>query len=129
MRQTPAAVEFEKHVLGACFLEPEAMSLACNRLRDDDFWLERHSAIWLVLKAAFAQANTLDILGLKNALEVSGKLQQAGGEEYLREIDAEVCTAANVEKHIQTLKEYGQRRRLIRSLGASLDIAYDLSKP
>jgi replicative DNA helicase len=56
---------------------------------------------------------TIDPFTLANDLEQQGELRAAGGKEYLAQLIDVVPTAANIEYHLQIVKEKYLRRHLI----------------
>lgn len=128
-RIPPQAIEFEKHVLGAALLDPEPQALVLERLTEADFYLERHAVIYGAIQAAHAKGAHLDLLGLSEALQASGRLEAAGGIPYLKEIADEVVSWANTDQHIATLHGHTARRRLIAAANQTLELAYDQSQP
>lgn len=128
-RIPPQAVEVEKHVLGAALLDPEPQALVLERLTAEDFWLARHTVIYEALRAAQARGVFMDVLGLAEALQASGRLAEAGGDAYLLEVSAECVTWANLDLHVATLQSHAARRRLIAAANQALELAYDQTQP
>jgi len=127
-RETPNAVEVEKHVIGGAMLDPESLSLILEKLNPEDFYLERHRVIFEAMATFSTDAHTFGLVGLFQVLTDSGRLKEAGGNEYLMEISAEVASSAGMDNHIQMLRSASSRRKLIRVLGESLELAYNLTK-
>src|SRR5688572_11378433 len=59
-RIPPQAVEVEKHVVGALFLDAEAVGSALELLQGEDFYLEKHQVIFEAVQGLF-ERNTPSI--------------------------------------------------------------------
>lgn len=123
-RVPPQAVEVEKHVIGGVLANALEASPALERLQPGDFYLEKHQALWETLREMFAQAQAIDTLTVEAWLQRTGRYPKAGGDAYLREISAEVVTAANVIPYTAILREKALLRRLITGCGGLIDAAY-----
>lgn len=106
------SIELEKHVIGAMLLDPDSIHVVREVLVPEDFYLDNHV---LICKAIFE----LDTEGkVPDLIAVSDKLKEhpdgfvdAGGDEYLMEISAEVASSANVRQHSEKILDYSVRRR------------------
>jgi replicative DNA helicase len=127
MRTPPQAVDVEKHVIGAAFLNPDAQAMVLERLTEDDFYLEKHAVIFRTLQEA--KGTFLDLTGIIEALRVSKRLEQIGGDAYILDIDNSVIHDANTDLHIGILQGHTARRRIIRASTDAIEAAYDLSIP
>lgn len=81
--QNLADLELERRTLGSCLLEPRWL-LELD-LTDADFWGEANRLIWQQLLYLHAEggAEAVGTLQLRNRLADLGKLQSAGGDDYL----------------------------------------------
>src|SRR5690349_12303800 len=100
-RIPPQAIEVEKHVIGAVFLDSEAVGSALESLMPEDFYLEKHQVIFEAVMMQFEKNLPIDLLTISESLKKSLKYDLAGGNEYLMEISSEVVSSANVEEHCQ----------------------------
>lgn len=123
-RIPPQAIEVEKHIIGAVLLNPIAAGPALERLKPDDFYLEKHKALWSVLQGMVADAETIDLITLEARLKKLGKMGAVGGNELLLEISTEVVSAANVLQHAGIVREKALLRRLIGGCVEILQAAY-----
>src|SRR5688572_3387303 len=72
-RSPPQAVEVEKHVVGALFLDAEAVGSALELLRPEDFYLEKHQVIFEAVQGLFERNTPVDLITVAEALR---KLQK-----------------------------------------------------
>ncbi len=128
-RLPPQAVDVEKRVIGAILLDSEAIGLALELINADDFYLEKHRAIFEAGMELFEKNIPIDVITVKDALQKAQKLDLAGGENYLMEISMEIVSSAHIEQHCQIVKEKGLLRRLISTATGILEKAYDETLP
>lgn len=124
-RVPPQAVEVEKHIMGAMFLDPEAVGQALESLQPDDFYLEKHQVIFESVQGLFEKNVPVDLITVAESLRKAQKFEMAGGDAYLLEISSEVVSSANVDQHCQIVKEKSLLRKLIGSATKMLERAYD----
>lgn len=118
----PHSVDAERSVLGSMLLDANALELALEQLRPEDFYLPAHETIFACMRDIRNAGGAVDLVTLANELERHGKLDMAGGAAGLSELLGFVPTAANVQEYIGIVEEKSVRRQLIRAGG---DIARD----
>jgi replicative DNA helicase len=110
----PHSIEAEQAVLGA-ILQSDRTHYAYiieENLRPEDFYRERHRAIFESMLALFTASEPIDVLTVTEHLRSRGRLDDAGGQA---EIDALTAAAPSVG----SLRQYGQivkDRSLLRGL-------------
>ena len=115
LRQPPHSVDAERSVLGSMLLEANALEIALEQLRPEDFYLPAHEAICACMRDIRNAGGAVDLVTLANELERHGKLAMVGGAAYLSELLAFVPTAANVQEYVEIVEEKSVRRQLIRA--------------
>lgn len=123
-RVPPQAVEVEKHVIGALFLDPEAFGEVTDALTAQDFYLEKHATIFSAAQAVHLARIPVDMITVKAELEKRKLFNQAGGDSYLMEISSEVVSSANVVQHAGIIKEKAALRNVIGLATGLLEMAY-----
>lgn len=123
-RIPPQAPEVEKHLIGAMLLDPEAVSVAVEKLSASDFYLEKNAALFECIVGLSQSGVRPDALTVLEALKKAGTLNRAGGEVYLLEISAEVVSAASAESHAAIVADKAVLRALAALSAESLDYAY-----
>ncbi|SFS32311.1 replicative DNA helicase [Halolactibacillus miurensis] len=114
-RTPPHSTEAEQAVIGAVFLEPEAMSTASEFLIPQDFYRPSHQRIFQVMMQLNDRGEPIDLLTVTNALNSSKLLEEVGGVSYLTELADAVPTAANIGYYTKIVEEKSVLRRLIRT--------------
>lgn len=94
-----------------------------------DFHLPGHQLIFEAVKSLADSNQPFDPVLVKERLEQSGKLENAGGIEYLEELYWSVTGAANLEAYAKIISEHSVRRRLIAAAQQISEIARDADKP
>lgn len=114
-RTPPHSIEAEQAVIGAIFLEPEAMSTASEFLIPQDFYRPSHQRIFQMMMQLSDRGEPIDLLTVTNALNSSKLLEEVGGVSYLTELADAVPTAANISYYTKIVEEKSVLRRLIRT--------------
>lgn len=114
-RLPPQNIEAEQAVLGAIFLEPQALTLASEILIPEDFYRSSHQKIFTVMLNLNDQGKAVDLITVTEGLAATKLLEDTGGVGYLSELAASVPTAANIEYYAKIVEEKSLLRRLIRT--------------
>jgi replicative DNA helicase len=127
-RVPPQNTGAERAVLGACLLEQEALGHAVEHLAPDDFYDLNHRSAFEVMVDMFGANRPVEMVTFSDELMKKGLFDKLGGQPFFASIVAEVPTTANIEFHVNIVKEKSVRRRLIDAgnhivrLGYSTDI-------
>ncbi|QKS73094.1 replicative DNA helicase [Paenalkalicoccus suaedae] len=113
-RTPPQNIEAEQAVLGAIFLEGEALITASERLVPEDFYRVAHQRIFSVMLELAAKGEPVDLVTITDDLNQKQWLDEVGGIPYLTDLANAVPTAANVLYYTQIVEEKSLLRRLIR---------------
>jgi replicative DNA helicase len=116
-RIPPHDDEAEKAVLGALLLDSEAVGTAVQYLRGDDFYSNANGKIFEAIVNLSDRGTKPDILTVAGQLRQEGKLDEAGGPDYVASLTSIVPTSANIEYYAQTVQSYSLRRALLRIAG------------
>ncbi|SFK10720.1 primary replicative DNA helicase [Halobacillus dabanensis] len=114
-RTPPHNIEAEQAVLGAIFLEPEAMSTAAEYLLPEDFYRASHQRIFEVMLTLSDRGEPIDLVTVTSALSNNKVLEEVGGVSYLTDIANSVPTAANISYYTSIVSEKSTLRGLIRT--------------
>ncbi len=114
-KRPPQNIEAEMSVLGAMFIDAEAIDHAIEILRPEYFYDSRHQNIFQVILDLSSRNHPVDLISVSDALEKNGQLDFVGGKTYLMQLQEMVPTAANVEYYSKIVKEKALLRELIRS--------------
>ncbi|NOU63158.1 replicative DNA helicase [Paenibacillus sp. LMG 31461] len=104
----------EQAVLGAIFLENEAISVVSERIVPDDFLEPKHRVIFESMIELYDAAETdtpVDLLTVVNHLQRRKQLEHVGGVTYLSELGNAVPTAANVDYYAKIVLDASLERK------------------
>ena len=124
-KNTPRALDVERQIIGGMLLDAEALNECQERLRPEDFHLDKHQVLFEVMADMNTKNLPVDLLTLTDSLEKKDLLQKVGGEKYLLELSSEVVTWANIGAHSEIVKDKSTLRQLIRTCTTILENCYN----
>ncbi len=123
-RIPPHNIEAERAVLGSMMLAGEAVVIAAEGLKKDDFYHEGHRLIFeAILELSYA-GQPADLVTLTNRLTSKLVIDKVGGAVYLGSLYDAVPTAANIEYYSRIVAEKATLRRLINATGMIQEESY-----
>ena len=124
-RAMPANVEAEQAVLGSILIDNRAADDLIPRLREDDFFVEKHRTILGAMRGLHEKSSPIDTVTVADALEVQGKLDEVGSVAYLSELAESVLSSANGGYYADMLRRDGLIRRVINAGNEIVKAGYD----
>jgi len=121
----PHSVEAEQSVLGSMLLSKEAIYVALERLKRDDFYLEAHRAIFDVIAELHENREPVDLITVTETLRSRKMLESVGGVTYLTTLTEVVPTPANIAQYCKIVEEKALLRRLLEATSQILSMAYE----
>jgi replicative DNA helicase len=112
-RTLPQSEESERAVLAAVLLDPRLLPSVSGRLTAEDFFSDRHRAIYAAMLELQDETTAIDLRTLQARLEHKGALEGVGGFAYLAGLDADLPDLGRFENYVEIVKERSVRRRLI----------------
>lgn len=112
-RVPPQNVEAEKSVLGAIMLDQDALTKIAGELNSQDFYSEKHHAIYEAMLELYEEREPVDILSLASKLKDKNLLEDLGGRSYLTSLVNAVPSAANITHYAKIVRNKATLRRLI----------------
>ncbi len=128
IRVPPQALDVEQSVLASIFLDREAMLLAVETIEPNYFYKNSHKTIYSAMLELFNNKTEIDLLTVTDMLQKKKELEDIGGAYYLTEIVNSTPTSANVEEHLNIIKEKALARLLISGSTEIIEKAYDQSE-
>ncbi len=126
-QQPPHAVEAEIAVLGAMILNGDVIGDVLEILRPDDFYRDRHAAIFKIIVRVWEQNLPIDLVHVNQAARDMSILEEIGGTECLVEIAESVPSAAGAAHYAEIVLNAARKRGLITALESSLRSCYRAS--
>lgn len=116
-----ASIEAEQSVLGAVLANANVLSDVSEHLTADDFFAAKHRAIFKAMLAESGKSHAMDVISLSEAMHRTGDLEQAGGIEYLTQMQLDNPGSANVRLYCQIIKDYAKKRGLMATINEVAD--------
>ncbi len=114
-RVYPHSEESERAVLAAVLLDSNILPQISSRLLDEDFYFERHQAIYRSMLSLQEGQEEVDIRTLQAKLQQAANLEKAGGLSYIAGLDVDLPDLGRVDTYVEIVKERSLRRRLIQT--------------
>ena len=124
-RIPPHNDDAERAVIGAMLIDENAVTIAQQYLKAEDFYSPRHRKIYEAVLSLFHRGTRPDLLTLANELEQTGRLDEAGGNDYIASLTHAVPSSANADYYAQIVQNNSLRRGLIQISGDAGARAYD----
>jgi replicative DNA helicase len=109
----PQNIEAEQAVLGAIFLNTDALADAMEYVEADDFYRRAHQILFQAMVNLNNDGEAIDVLTVQNYLTTNNQLDDVGGVAYIAELATSVPTAANAGYYAKIVEEKSMLRRLI----------------
>ena len=109
----PQNIEAEQAVLGAIFLNTDALADAMEYVEADDFYRRSHQLLFQAMVDLNNNSEAIDVLTVQNYLSINNQLDDVGGVAYIAELATSVPTAANAGYYAKIVEEKSMLRRLI----------------
>ena len=111
----PQNLEAEESVLGAMMVSEGSITpvILDVRLHADDFYRDRHRAIYEAIRALYERSEPIDALTVAEFLTQRGDLGDAGGKDNLQTLASTVPAPGNARHYAQIVKQNALLRRLL----------------
>ncbi len=125
-REMPNSYEAEKALLGGMAIDSETAAKYLPQLDESDFYTPAHKIIFTAMNDIFVASAPIDFVTLVNKLEALGKLEAAGGIDYVTDLVNGTPTTANSEYYFGIVNKHARLRALIGIARNMADKAYAL---
>lgn len=113
LRLPPYSIEAEQSVLGGLLLDNSAWDRLGDFLKESDFYRFDHRLIFHCIAQLIAESKPADVISVFDALQMSGKADEAGGIDYLNSLARNTPSAANIRHYAQLVRDRSILRQLI----------------
>jgi replicative DNA helicase len=117
----------EQATLGALLLDAEAVAVAIQYLRPEDFYSNANKVVYEAILSLFNKGVKADIITITGELKQTVKLEEAGGTAYVASLTNVVPTSANIEYYARTVQNYSLRRAMQRVSSENIAQTFDES--
>ena len=115
MKVPPHNIEAEQAILGALFMEPSILPQIQTRISAEEFYREAHAEIFSAMERLHKASYPIDAVTVSTELNKSGKLEMAGGIDYLAVIIQGASGSVGWKYYAEEIKDNSIRRKLIMS--------------
>lgn len=121
-RVPPSAIEAEESLIGAMLLSSEAVMVANEIVKPEDFYRPLHGQIFSAILALAHAAEPVDYVTVQAKLQEHG----AGAIELgvLSALQLNTPSASNAQRYAEIVRDKAQQRRLISTAGEIVNDAY-----
>ena len=126
-RTPPNNFEAEKSVLGAILIDANSFYIVSGLLTPKDFYYRETRAIYETLISMEHEKKPLDVISVISELKAKDRIQEAGGESFLYNLDECCATSANILYHANMIKDMSKKRDIITVAACLQNEAYDLN--
>ena len=121
----PHSRDAEQAVLGGLMLDGNAWHDVSDVLQPEDFYFPEHRQIFEAIVEQDKQSNPIDVLTLADALIARGKLDAAGGADYLGDLAENARGTANLRHYAEIIRDRALLRSLISAGNKIIDNCYN----
>ncbi|MHB8916871.1 MAG: replicative DNA helicase [Desulfocucumaceae bacterium] len=121
----PQNIDAEQSVLGALFMDRDALYRVSRFLKPEDFYLEGHRLIFKAFLELDDAGVPPDLVTITDLLRQQGFLEKVGGVTYVASLAGMVPTAANAEHHARIVEEKALLRSIISIATRIAGMGYD----
>ena len=111
----PQDIEAEQAVLGAVFLDADAIIDAMEVIAPEDFYRRSHQIIFQAMIQLNDRSESIDLITLKAEIEKSNSLEDVGGLTYLTELSQASPSAASIAYYAKIVDDKAMLRNLIQT--------------
>jgi replicative DNA helicase len=124
-RVPPHSLEAEVSVLGSCLISKDAVAIALEVLKPDDFYRNAHRVVFEAVQALAGASEPVDAVTVTEWLSRHGRLDDVGGAAALYDLTDQVPTAANAAYYARIVRDRSLLRRLIDAGGRVTQLGYE----
>ncbi len=120
----PHSLDAERSILGALFVDKEAIIKVSDILTADDFYHDIHAILYRSVMELYDRRMPIDVVTLSNYLEDRKLLDTIGGVSFIAELSTENFTSSHVVQYALIVKEKSILRKLIKAGDTIMSLGY-----
>lgn len=105
-------------------VDKDAVVVAIETLKPDDFYREDNKEIYFSMYEIYNNGRHIDMITVKDELVLRGSLEKIGNLEYLSTLIDNVPTTSNIENYVKIVEEKATVRNLIKAANDILKMGY-----
>lgn len=125
----PHSLEAERSILGALFVDKEAVIKVSDIVVADDFYHDIHGILYRSVMELYDRRMPIDVVTLTSYLEDRNLLDTIGGVSFIAELSTENFTSSHVVQYALIVKEKSILRKLIKAGDTIMSLGYAEAEP
>jgi replicative DNA helicase len=122
----PQAIDLERVVLGAMMIDTDIVDEINTIISTPNvFYTKQHQAIFEAITMLVVNMKPVDLLTVSEQLRFNGKLEIAGGSQYIVQLSQLISSTAHTEYHSRILMQKYVSREVIKLANSLIGRAYD----
>jgi len=121
----PHNIEAEQSVLGSIMIDEDAISVAVELLRPEDFYRKDHASIYESVLDLYNDNKPVDLITIKNVIDEKGLLDKMGGIDYLSKLIDILPTSARIKHYANIVHEKAMLRKIIKMSDKIMGLGYE----
>ena len=117
-KSLPRNLDAERCCLGAIILDNQYLTIAAERLVQEDFFLPQHFLIFSHMLELNKKGIPIETISLVESLQAENELEAAGGVAYLSQLTDGLPKLSNVDYYCGLIKDKAILRRMIYTANA-----------
>lgn len=114
-RVLPHSVEAEQSVIGSMLMDKDAIVVASEIIRGDDFYERPYGVMYDAILELYNEGKPVDLVTLQNRLREKDVPPEVASIEFVRDVVTAVPTSANIRQYATIVYEKSLLRRLIKA--------------
>ena len=114
-RVVPHSIEAEQSVIGAMLMDSEAIEIASEMLREEDFYARQYGVLFSAILEMHTKGEAVDPVTLQTRLREKNLPPEIYGSSAIFELIEQVPTSANIKTYAGIVAEKSLLRRMIRA--------------
>jgi len=114
-RVMPHSIEAEQSVVGAMLMDSEAIEVASEMLREEDFYARQYGVLFSAILEMHRKGEAVDPVTLQTRLREKNLPPEIYGNSAIFELIDQVPTSANIKTYAGIVAEKSLLRRMIRA--------------
>ena len=115
----------EQAVLGSMLSDKEAVRIALEKLKPEDFYREDNKEIFAAMQDIYTIGREVDLITVGEQLKLRGTLERDGGTQNLATLIDNVPTTSNIARYVEIVEQKATLRRIIKVNNDILKSTYD----
>jgi len=114
-RVMPHSLEAERSVLGSMLIDPEAVEIAAEIIKEEDFYARQNGILFQTMLEMQRKGTAIDPVTLQTKLREKNLPPELYADEMIRELIAMVPSSANIKSYANIVAEKSLLRSMIRA--------------